>query len=178
MGKCATVCWSWEIKMWKFILIFLVILCVCIIRDPNGAQPDVKVWPLHTATGKHYLELGINTTHVGRGPRLRQCAFWKEYLPQLIQATCKSKLIFIFFYFYFLDIASCEINFRFFWIYCFQCTLRFPAYFWIIPRKNWNWQLGYRWRCLTFSFYCFCSVVNYWIRSSIFKFVEIDLVNQ
>ncbi|XP_037037460.1 acetylcholinesterase-like isoform X2 [Bradysia coprophila] len=58
--------------------------------DPNGATPDVQVWPKHTATGKHYLELGINTTHVGRGPRLRQCAFWKEYLPQLIQATSQT----------------------------------------------------------------------------------------
>lgn len=64
------------------------------LRDPNGATPDVQVWPKHTAAGKHYLELGINTTHVGRGPRLRQCAFWKEYLPQLIQATCKLILCF------------------------------------------------------------------------------------
>lgn len=69
---------------------FVGIICKFIMySDPNGQSPDVEVWPKHTAVGKHYLELGINTTHVGRGPRLRQCAFWKEYLPQLVQATCE-----------------------------------------------------------------------------------------
>lgn len=29
----------------------------------------------------------MNRTHIGRGPRLRQCAFWKEYLPQLLTTT-------------------------------------------------------------------------------------------
>lgn len=47
------------------------------------------MWPKHSELGKHYMELGINTTHIGRGPRLRQCAFWKEYLPTLIQSTCR-----------------------------------------------------------------------------------------
>lgn len=61
-----------------------------IISDPNGpVSTEIKKWPKHTVNGKHYLELGINSTYVGRGPRLRQCAFWKEYLPQLVQATCK-----------------------------------------------------------------------------------------
>lgn len=46
-------------------------------------------WPLHTAQGRQYIELGMNTSFVGRGPRLRQCAFWKKYLPQLMAATCK-----------------------------------------------------------------------------------------
>lgn len=64
-----------------------------IYRDPNGQSPEVQEWPKHTPNGKHYLELGINTTHIGRGPRLRQCAFWKEYLPQLIQATSKNRII-------------------------------------------------------------------------------------
>ena len=48
-------------------------------------MPD---WPIHTAQGRQYLELGMNTSSIGRGPRLRQCAFWKKYLPQLIAATC------------------------------------------------------------------------------------------
>lgn len=64
--------------------------------DPNGQSPDVQAWPKHTASGKHYLELGINTTHIGRGPRLRQCAFWKEFLPQLVQATCNFIFIIIY----------------------------------------------------------------------------------
>lgn len=65
------------------------LVCFFLInRDPNGPSAEIKEWPKHTASGKHYLELGINTTYIGRGPRLRQCAFWKEYLPQLVQATC------------------------------------------------------------------------------------------
>ncbi|ODN05788.1 Acetylcholinesterase [Orchesella cincta] len=50
-------------------------------------------WPVHTAYGREFLELSVNATNavnVGRGPRLKQCAFWKKYLPQLVQATCKN----------------------------------------------------------------------------------------
>ena len=46
-------------------------------------------WPLHTANGKEYLELDVNSTNTGRGPRLKQCAFWKKYMPQLVSATGK-----------------------------------------------------------------------------------------
>lgn len=46
-------------------------------------------WPQHTATNKEYLTLDINNTEIGSGPRVRQCAFWKKYLPQLLSATCK-----------------------------------------------------------------------------------------
>lgn len=52
-------------------------------------KPEEEEWPKHTANGREYLELGINTTKTGHGPRMRQCAFWKEYIPQLIAATCK-----------------------------------------------------------------------------------------
>nr|AAP87381.1 acetylcholinesterase-2 [Nephotettix cincticeps]BAI63653.1 ace-paralogous acetylcholinesterase [Nephotettix cincticeps]BAI63654.1 ace-paralogous acetylcholinesterase [Nephotettix cincticeps]BAI63655.1 ace-paralogous acetylcholinesterase [Nephotettix cincticeps]BAI63656.1 ace-paralogous acetylcholinesterase [Nephotettix cincticeps] len=46
-------------------------------------------WPVHTAYGREYLTLDVNSTATGRGPRLKQCAFWKKYLPQLIAATEK-----------------------------------------------------------------------------------------
>ncbi|KAJ1529628.1 hypothetical protein ONE63_006392 [Megalurothrips usitatus] len=46
-------------------------------------------WPVHTAYGREYLTLDTNSTETGRGPRLKQCAFWKKYLPQLIAATCE-----------------------------------------------------------------------------------------
>ncbi|XP_055377991.1 acetylcholinesterase-like isoform X2 [Condylostylus longicornis] len=57
--------------------------------DPNAGSIDSNdpEWPKHTAETREFLELGLNTSHVGKGPRLRQCAFWKEYLPQLITAT-------------------------------------------------------------------------------------------
>jgi len=58
--------------------------------NPNpGLKTDLPEWPKHTAHGKHYLELGMNTSFIGRGPRLRQCAFWKKYLPQLVASTSK-----------------------------------------------------------------------------------------
>lgn len=52
-------------------------------------------WPQHTATNKEYLTLDINSTEIGSGPRVRQCAFWKKYLPQLLGATCKYYIIHI-----------------------------------------------------------------------------------
>lgn len=44
-------------------------------------------WPVHTAYGREFLTLGINSTATGRGPRVKQCAFWKKYLPQLMAST-------------------------------------------------------------------------------------------
>ncbi|XP_044730574.1 acetylcholinesterase-like [Chrysoperla carnea] len=44
-------------------------------------------WPVHTAYGREFLTLDVNTSETGRGPRLKQCAFWKKYLPQLISVT-------------------------------------------------------------------------------------------
>ncbi|KAJ9587339.1 hypothetical protein L9F63_019140, partial [Diploptera punctata] len=46
-------------------------------------------WPVHTAYGREYLTLDVNSTETGRGPRLKQCAFWKKYLPQLIATTSR-----------------------------------------------------------------------------------------
>uniref|UniRef100_U5EXG0 Carboxylic ester hydrolase n=1 Tax=Corethrella appendiculata TaxID=1370023 RepID=U5EXG0_9DIPT len=56
-------------------------------KTGNPNSPNLPDWPKHSAHGRHYLELGLNTTYIGRGPRLRQCAFWKKYLPQLVAAT-------------------------------------------------------------------------------------------
>lgn len=66
-----------------------MILSLFLKSNPNpGLIDELPDWPIHTATGRQYLELGMNTSSIGRGPRLRQCAFWKKYLPQLIAATC------------------------------------------------------------------------------------------
>ncbi|XP_066152185.1 acetylcholinesterase-like [Euwallacea fornicatus] len=55
---------------------------------PNGVW-TATFWPLHTAYGREYLTLDVNSTATGRGPRLKQCAFWKKYLPQLQQLTAE-----------------------------------------------------------------------------------------
>lgn len=44
-------------------------------------------WPVHTALGREYLSLAVNSSAVGHGLRVKQCAFWQKYLPQLISAT-------------------------------------------------------------------------------------------
>jgi len=44
-------------------------------------------WPVHTAYGREFLTLDVNSSETGRGPRLKQCAFWKKYLPQLVAST-------------------------------------------------------------------------------------------
>lgn len=41
-------------------------------------------WPVHTAYGREYLTLAVNSTEVGRGHRTKQCAFWQKYLPHLL----------------------------------------------------------------------------------------------
>ncbi|XP_072763674.1 acetylcholinesterase isoform X1 [Anoplolepis gracilipes] len=60
--------------------------------DPNVGDAggwSSAYWPQHTATNKEYLTLDVNSTEIGSGPRVRQCAFWKKYLPQLLGATSK-----------------------------------------------------------------------------------------
>ena len=51
-------------------------------KSPDGTWTQ-EYWPVHTPYGREYLTLAMNSTWVGRGPRLRQCAFWKKYLPTL-----------------------------------------------------------------------------------------------
>lgn len=62
--------------------------------SPNGVLTPT-IWPLHTAQGREYLTLDVNSTATGRGPRVKQCAFWKKYLPQLIQLTSKCYTLFL-----------------------------------------------------------------------------------
>ncbi|XP_018311645.1 acetylcholinesterase isoform X1 [Mycetomoellerius zeteki] len=60
--------------------------------DPNideSGELSLAYWPSHTAVNKEYLTLDINNTEIGSGPRVRQCTFWKKYLPQLLGATSK-----------------------------------------------------------------------------------------
>lgn len=65
----------------------------CLYSNPNG-QSTENLWPKHTANEREYFELGMNVSHIGRGPRLRQCAFWKDYLPQLLTSTSELNNIF------------------------------------------------------------------------------------
>ncbi|XP_076669783.1 acetylcholinesterase isoform X1 [Andrena cerasifolii] len=63
--------------------------------DPNVGDPGAReppYWPPHTAAKKEYLTLDTNSSEIGSGPRVRQCTFWKKYLPQLLAATSKLEL--------------------------------------------------------------------------------------
>uniref|UniRef100_A0A0P4WKV8 Carboxylic ester hydrolase n=1 Tax=Scylla olivacea TaxID=85551 RepID=A0A0P4WKV8_SCYOL len=44
-------------------------------------------WPVHTNTGREYLTLATNNFSTGRGPRLKECAFWKKFAPKLLKLT-------------------------------------------------------------------------------------------
>ncbi|XP_064638638.1 acetylcholinesterase-like isoform X2 [Lineus longissimus] len=66
--------------------------------DPNRSPglPSLNEWPLHTTESKEYLELHPRyhnqpdkSKAVGNGPRAHECAFWMEYLPQLVRETDK-----------------------------------------------------------------------------------------
>ena len=61
-------------------------------RDPNNGtgaphQRYQALWPLHTESTREYLTLAANDSSIGRGPRLRQCAFWDSYLPSLLRSS-------------------------------------------------------------------------------------------
>lgn len=51
--------------------------------NPDGNW-EKTYWPAHTAFGKEYLILDVNSTQVGYGHRAKYCAFWKKYLPNLL----------------------------------------------------------------------------------------------
>ncbi|KAJ8310285.1 hypothetical protein KUTeg_012150 [Tegillarca granosa] len=64
--------------------------------DPNRAPGEVSVneWPVHTHNERLYLELNTKYLHasempnaIGVGPRIQECAFWRNYLPNLVDAT-------------------------------------------------------------------------------------------
>ncbi|GAB6020561.1 Acetylcholinesterase [Chamberlinius hualienensis] len=56
--------------------------------SPDGQWTETY-WPVHTSYGREYLTLNPNSTATGKGPRLKNCAFWKKYIPQLSAATDK-----------------------------------------------------------------------------------------
>lgn len=49
-------------------------------------------WPIHTAYGKEFLTLDTTNTSIGVGPRLEQCAFWKNYVPDLTAISSRVDL--------------------------------------------------------------------------------------
>jgi acetylcholinesterase len=64
-------------------------------KSPDGSWTQ-EYWPVHTPYGREYLTFAANHSWVGRGPRLRQCAFWKEYLPSLKTAAGTEWFLFVF----------------------------------------------------------------------------------
>ncbi|CAG0920909.1 unnamed protein product, partial [Notodromas monacha] len=83
--------------MW---LMTLLVVSISNPRSPNQATTEgnwTKIyWPAHTAQGREYLLLSHpagsrlsprSEDNTGRGPRVKQCAFWKQFLPQLYAAT-------------------------------------------------------------------------------------------
>ncbi|XP_051153447.1 acetylcholinesterase-like [Leptopilina boulardi] len=58
-------------------------------NEGDSASWTDVFWPQHTAAKKDYLTLDINSTEIGYGPRAKQCAFWKKYIPQLVATTAK-----------------------------------------------------------------------------------------
>ena len=71
-------------------------------RDPNRhpGEASLNVWPIHTPNGKEYMELNSRfnnepdtMTPIGRGPRANECAFWVDYLPQLIASTGRHEIM-------------------------------------------------------------------------------------
>jgi len=69
-------------------------------KFPDDEDPDeqLTMWPLHTASGKEYLELNSkyinlgqnNTEAIGRGPRIAETVFWNEYLPKLSKVSTET----------------------------------------------------------------------------------------
>ncbi|PZC86944.1 hypothetical protein B5X24_HaOG200211 [Helicoverpa armigera] len=56
--------------------------------NPSGDSTKIN-WPVHTASGREYLSLAVNSSSIGHGLRVKECAFWQKYLPQLMAATNK-----------------------------------------------------------------------------------------
>lgn len=67
-----------------------MVTSTCVRRNPSEGSESVwtqTYWPVHTTTGREYLTLATNTTSIGRGPRLKKCAFWKKFAPKLLKLT-------------------------------------------------------------------------------------------
>ncbi|XP_076332894.1 acetylcholinesterase-like [Tachypleus tridentatus] len=52
-----------------------------------GEKWEKIYWPVYTPYAREYLTLDLNSNKTGRGPRAEYCAFWQQYLPQLVKAT-------------------------------------------------------------------------------------------
>lgn len=63
-------------------------------RNPDGTYTS-DVWPLYMQNSMEYMNLTVETdynsgaSHIGTGPRRKQCAFWKKLLPNLMAAVGK-----------------------------------------------------------------------------------------
>ncbi|KAK2719659.1 acetylcholinesterase-like [Artemia franciscana] len=62
--------------------------------NPNKSPDSIYTrdyWPPYDPVKKEYIFLAPKNNTIGRGLRARQCAFWKKFLPQLMQITeCSS----------------------------------------------------------------------------------------
>ncbi|CAL4109495.1 unnamed protein product, partial [Meganyctiphanes norvegica] len=56
------------------------------VQSDDGGFESVS-WPVHTAGRREFLTLSTTSTDEGRGPRLKKCAFWKNFVPQLLKLT-------------------------------------------------------------------------------------------
>uniref|UniRef100_A0A0M3IC66 Acetylcholinesterase n=1 Tax=Ascaris lumbricoides TaxID=6252 RepID=A0A0M3IC66_ASCLU len=63
-------------------------------RNPDGTY-TADVWPQYTQSSMEYMNLTVESDYnngasrVGTGPRRKQCAFWKNHLPNLLAAVGK-----------------------------------------------------------------------------------------
>ncbi|XP_076040560.1 acetylcholinesterase-like [Oratosquilla oratoria] len=57
--------------------------------ENEDGEWDHTYWPVHTHTERSYLTLSTNISVIGKGPRLKKCAFWKKFLPKLSKLTAE-----------------------------------------------------------------------------------------
>ncbi|VDM46626.1 unnamed protein product [Toxocara canis] len=61
-------------------------------RNPDGTY-TADVWPQYTQSSMEYMNLTVESDYnngasrIGTGPRRKQCAFWKNHLPNLLAAV-------------------------------------------------------------------------------------------
>jgi acetylcholinesterase len=48
---------------------------------------ELPVWPQYDREQQRYMSMNVHDASIGHGPRRRQCAFWKDYIPPLMVAT-------------------------------------------------------------------------------------------
>uniref|UniRef100_F6VMR1 Carboxylic ester hydrolase n=1 Tax=Xenopus tropicalis TaxID=8364 RepID=F6VMR1_XENTR len=55
--------------------------------NPNGADPLQNQWPAFTLDEQRYLMIGAGDSLTGRQMRNKQCQFWNEFYPKVLQIT-------------------------------------------------------------------------------------------